>query len=180
MSNSHENSKMRNTTFLLPLLLVSFLVSPYIQSQVHFINGRYMTEWLILGPIPGINLEEDYLASVNGESKIEPKVGDSFKTKDEIKLTWKRHQSAHRLVDLLPILGSYQHPDDYPFDDSTAYAFAYIDSPKADDDIQFMIGKDDGAAVWINGKNVYLNPENSSHRYDDGIFRSSVNYFLDV
>ena len=125
-----------------------------------------MTDWLILGPVPGIDLEEDYLVEVGGESHIEPKEEDKFLTKDGKFLTWTRYQSEKDLIDFLKAIGLGLN--------STVYAFSYIEISKEDDDVQFYIGKDDGAAVWIEGRRVYLNPENSPHLYNDEVFHTKL------
>ena len=135
-------------------------------TQTHQIDGQHMTDWLILGPFEGLDLQHDYLADYGGESKITPKAGDSVQTKDGQTLTWIRHQSDKNLIDFLAVLG--QH------DNSTAYAFAHIEAPTDDDDVQFFIGKDDGAAVWMGAKQAYMNPENSPHYYDHKVFKANL------
>jgi len=125
-----------------------------------------MNDWLILGPISGIDLEKDYLEAAGGESQIEPKEGDKFETEDGQSLTWTRNQSNQDLIDFLAVLGQKEN--------STAYAFAYIQSPAEGLNAQFLIGKDDGAAVWLGENRVYLNPENSPHIYDDEVFYSEL------
>ena len=75
--------KFRSLFFYFFLCL--FCLAGY--TQTHKIDGQYMTDWLILGPIAGIDLEEDYLAEVGGESEIMPKEGDTFKTKDQVTRT---------------------------------------------------------------------------------------------
>jgi serine phosphatase RsbU (regulator of sigma subunit)/ligand-binding sensor domain-containing protein len=155
---------MKFRSLSLYFFLCLFCLAGY--AQTHQIDGQYMTDWLILGPFEGIDLQHDYLADYGGESKIEPKAGDSVQTRDGQTLMWTRHQSDKSLIDFLAILG--QH------DNSTAYAFTHIEAPADDDDVQFFIGKDDGAAVWLDDIRVYINPENKPHYYDDETFNSAV------
>ena len=55
----------------------------YSKAQIHYVNGKHMTSWLILGPIPGIDLEKDYLKEFGGENKLNQKKGILFKLKVE-------------------------------------------------------------------------------------------------
>ncbi|MAT75255.1 hypothetical protein CMK14_08940, partial [Candidatus Poribacteria bacterium] len=62
---------MKFRSLSLYFFLCLFCLAGY--AQTHPVNGQYMTDWLILGPVAGIDLKEDYLAEVGGESQIEPK-----------------------------------------------------------------------------------------------------------
>ena len=92
---------MKRIHFNFCVLLIFVLIPCYGQTQVHTANGIFMNDWLILGPISGIDLEKDYLEAAGGESQIEPKEGDKFETEDGQSLTWTRNQSNQDLIDFL-------------------------------------------------------------------------------
>ena len=57
----------------------------------------------------------------------------------------------------------------YNLEWAVAYAFTYIYSPKARD-VTFVTGSDDAIAVWVNGKQVYLYPEQRGAQPDQDRF----------
>ncbi len=106
---------------------------------IHPVDGEYIREWLVLGPFPQDDLEQDFLVDVGGEVNIEPKEGDTVVTTQGDTLTWKRHQTNQGVVDLLNVVGNYQH--------ATAYAFCTLKSD-AERKSQVLLGSDDGVAKW--------------------------------
>jgi serine phosphatase RsbU (regulator of sigma subunit) len=113
---------------------------------VHIVNDEYVTEWLVLGPLFPDSLEKDFLAAGGGELNIEPKEGESIITIEGDTLRWKHFRSKQQIVDFLKAIGNYQN--------ATAYAYCTIYSDPGGRK-QFLIGSDDGVAVWINGEKVH-------------------------
>ena len=96
-------SKMKKKSVYIYFIFGLFFGLHNISAEVQSVNGRYMTDWLILGPISGIDLEKDYLSKNGGESQIEPKEGDKFETNDDRILTWTRYRSPQDFVDFLVV-----------------------------------------------------------------------------
>jgi len=116
------------------------------------IDGKYIKEWLILGPFFPDDLEKDFLAEVGGEENIEPKEGDTIITSDGRTLTWRRYEAKGEVIDLLDAIGKYEH--------TTAYAFCVLQTPTPDfilaqsdtaENAEVHLGITDGVAVWVNG-----------------------------
>lgn len=149
---------------LLFVLFCQFML-PVAQAQndvpSHAIDGEYIKEWLVLGPFFPDDLEKDFLVDVGGEANIEPKEGDTFATAQGDTLTWKRYQTQGSLIELLHVVGSYEH--------AVTYAFCTLRS-EAEGKVQILLGSDDGASVWINGKKVHHNPVYRSLTFDDDMF----------
>ena len=129
---------------------------PVAQAQnevpIHAVDGEYIKEWLVLGPFFPDDLEKDFLVDGGGEANIEPKEGDTFATAQGDTLTWKRYRTNRSFVDLLNVVGNYEH--------ATAYAFCILKS-NVEGKNQILLGSDDGVAVWINGKRAHYNPSST-------------------
>jgi len=138
---------MKRVGFLILLFLVSYLST---SAQINKIGyGKFIKNWLILGPFPGREIDQDYLESIGGESSIDPKVGDIVETKQGKSLAWSFYGSQDNTINLLKAIGNYENV--------TAYAFCYV---KSDRDLKselFSLGGDDQTAVWFNGKLVNQN-----------------------
>jgi ligand-binding sensor domain-containing protein len=115
--------------------------------MIPLVNNRYLTEWLILGPFSGKDLERDFLADVGGEANICPKEGDAVITPDGKRLIWRRYVSQEDFVDLIDAMGDYESV--------TAYTFCEIVSPKTQK-LEMLVGSNNGVKVWLNGDMVYL------------------------
>ena len=142
---------------------------PVAQAQNGFpsqpLDGTYLREWLLLGPfIPG-DLAQDFLAAAGGEAQVDPQAGDRVVTARGDTLVWKHYQSPENVVDLLNAVGQVQH--------AAAYAFCTLDSDSAGE-YQMLLGSDDGAAVWINGKRVHYNPAARSLFLDQDRFEADI------
>ena len=98
--------------------LVSYLST---SAQINKIGyGKFIKNWLILGPFPGREIDQDYLESIGGESSIDPKVGDIVETKQGKSLAWSVYGSQDNTINLLKAIGNYENV--------TAYAFCYVKS----------------------------------------------------
>ena len=138
---------MKRTSFL----ILFFLILPLFPSaQINKISyGKFIKDWLILGPFPGMGIDQDYLESVGGESNIGPKAGDMVETKQGEPLTWNLYRSQENIINLLKAIGNYESV--------TAYAFCYVESERDLKAELFSLGSDDRTAVWFNGKLVDQN-----------------------
>ena len=152
----------RNLSFVLFYLFM--LTAAYTQNDVplHSVDGKYIKEWLVLGPFFPDALHTDFLADVDGEANIEPKEGDTVITTQGDTLTWKPHQTNRNIIDLLDVVGN--------FDNATAYAICILKSA-VDGKNQVLLGSDDGAAVWINGKRVHYNNATRPLSFDHDEFK---------
>jgi|GEM_PF-568260 len=139
----------------------------------HSIDGEYIKEWLLLGPLFPDDLETDFLADVGGEANVGPREGDTVTAADGRNLVWKRHKSKRGVIDLLDAVGDHEH--------ATAYAFCVLESETAGD-AEVLLGSDDGVAVWINGERVHSNYIDRSLSLDEDDFevdlRANVNRCL--
>lgn len=114
---------------------------------IHAIDGDYIREWLVLGPLFPNDLEIDFLADVGGETNVQPQEGDIITIADGKELTWERHQTKGNIIHLHDIFG-------YPQSEPTVYAACILQSQTTNDAlISFSSGGD--SVVWINGQQVY-------------------------
>ena len=153
----------------LNLIFLFALVLPFVATAqnvpIHPVDGEYIKEWLVLGPFFPNDLEIDFLADVGGETKIEPKEGDTVKTADGKTLMWKRYSSKSDIIDLGRAVGIYDY--------ATAYAFCVLRSDGAGD-AQIHLRSDDGAAVWINSSQIYHNPISRRITFDENMFEANL------
>jgi len=112
------------------------------------LSDEYLTEWLLLGPFDGTDLEQDYLASVGGEANIQPKEADTITTTDGKTLTWKRYASSTDTVNLTAGIGSHENV--------MAYAVCNIISPKTQT-LEARLQSNDYVKMWFNGQQVHAN-----------------------
>nr|MBC8231096.1 carboxypeptidase regulatory-like domain-containing protein [bacterium] len=129
------------------------------------IDGKYIKEWLILGPFFPDDLEKDFLADVGGEANIQPQEGDTVITAEGKTLMWQRYQSKADIVNMQDSFGEHEY--------ATAYAFCVLQS-EVTGDVEIRLGSDSGVAVWINGERVHLFPDNRSLDLDQDIFYADL------
>ena len=153
----------RNLSFLLFCLFIQPIAHAQNEVPIHPVDGEYIKEWLVLGPFFPDDLEKDFLADVGGEANIEPKEGASVVTAPGDTLRWKRYQTQSSFIALRHAVGSYEH--------ATAYAFCNLRS-EVEEKVEILLGSDDGASVWINGKQVHDNPVHRSLTLDEDRFEA--------
>jgi hypothetical protein len=113
------------------------------------VQGEFMKEWLLLGPIPAADgvpgeaesraaFERDYLASLE---RFEPVVRI-----DDVDYEWAVHRSYTGIIDLRRFWS-----DEPLTEHVSCYAWAQIDMP-AEIDALLGFGTDDAAKVWLNGE----------------------------
>lgn len=119
-----------------------------------------VNDWLVLDAVPShITMNDskptkeateqmDQLlgtAYLPDEAGLTPKVGASVKT-DSGTYMWKRVQGT--TLDFQKLLPGGPH------NNAVTYAAAWVDSPRAVSDAVLHLASDDGAVVWLNGRQV--------------------------
>jgi predicted NACHT family NTPase len=114
-------------------------------------------QWLILAPIAlgtgqsgaeGLDIEQ-----IEGEGQLRPKAGETRSTGGG-ELKWRQVASADYddyVIDFNAILGR-------EITQSVAYAVCYLQSEAEQRGLQMLVGSDDEAKVYLNGKQVYKAP----------------------
>ncbi|HYE33336.1 MAG TPA: two-component regulator propeller domain-containing protein [Methylomirabilota bacterium] len=109
------------------------------------IDGQFAREWLVLGPFPARDLNNDLLANAGGEAAARPREGDTVKTKEGGELAWKRVKSARDVVDLERSFTNLSW--------SLFYAYCEVDSPHRLETAVRLNAAPHGA-VWLNGERI--------------------------
>jgi len=108
-------------------------------------------KWLILAPIAlaigqtgaeGLNAEQ-----IEGEARLRPKSGDGAATASG-RLNWQEVAQEDFLIDFNLILGRERTW-------SVAYAVCYIRSETEQGGLQMLVGSNDEAKVYLNGKQIH-------------------------
>ncbi|MBC8230583.1 hypothetical protein H8E77_13630, partial [bacterium] len=135
------------------------------------LSDEYLTEWLLLGPFDGTDLEQDYLASVGGEADVQPKEDNTITTTDGKMLSWKRYASSTDTVNLTTGIGSHENV--------TAYAVCNIISSKTQT-LEARLQSNDYVKMWLNGQQVHANL--TTHGGDFDLFpvtlKTGINHCL--
>jgi dipeptidyl aminopeptidase/acylaminoacyl peptidase len=108
-------------------------------------------DWLVLGPVP---LMEEHRGAkaladqqLDGEANLEPKAGDPVPGSE---LVWHaRHLGAGFVLDFMDIFRGKKT------DDSVAYAVCYLFTDKKFDGLKMLVGSDDQAKIYLNGKVIH-------------------------
>jgi signal transduction histidine kinase/ligand-binding sensor domain-containing protein/DNA-binding response OmpR family regulator len=134
-------------------------------TPVHTVNGTYVREWLVIGPFPSDDLQADFLAAAGGEAGINPKEGDTVRTRAGKELSWKRYRSPEDYVMLQSVFASTER--------TIAYAFCTLQSG-ADEESEFRFGCEDSASVLVNGAKVQDVPDRGGFTFDNHIFEVPI------
>ena len=111
-------------------------------------------KWLILAPIPlatgqsgatGLDCEQ-----IEGEGRLWPKAGEARHLGGR-ELKWQEAALDDYLIDFNAVLGQVTTQ-------SVAYAVCYLRSEAEQHGLQMLVGSDDEAKVYLNGKQVYKVP----------------------
>ena len=153
---------------IIPIISIFFIMTMYAGSEdasesasyQGLQHDKFMTKWLVLGPIPISDGESnpseevqkeafaaDFLAEQDGESAIHPEPGLVHKIGDE-EYTWQLIHADSDIVNLVEIYGEKEFV--------VAYAWAEIEVPETTK-VLLGIGSDDGVKIWINGELVHEN-----------------------
>ncbi len=110
----------------------------------------FIRDWLLLAPIPlaGENTGADEIdkQQVPNEAALKPKAGDAVTVGGKA-LTWRKVTAKDYFFDVNVILGGAN-------ENVTAYAVAYVVAPKEVTGAQLLMGSNDQAKVYLNGKEV--------------------------
>jgi WD40 repeat protein/serine/threonine protein kinase len=108
-------------------------------------------QWLILAPIAlaagqsgaeGLDVEQ-----VEGEGRLRPKAGEARSSAGG-ELKWRELALKDYVIDFNALLGQVR-------EHSVAYAVCYLRSEAEQHGLQMLVGSDDEAKVYLNGKQVY-------------------------
>jgi eukaryotic-like serine/threonine-protein kinase len=110
--------------------------------------------WLILAPIAlatGQSGEEGLdWEQVEGEGRLQPKAGETSSIGNS-ELKWQEVEVEDYAIDFTETLGRWATW-------SVAYAVCYIRSEAEQRGLRMLVGSDDEAKVYLNGKQVYRSP----------------------
>jgi len=122
----------------------------------------FIRDWLMLAPIPlaqeGAGAEYIVADQVANESALKPKAGDTAKVKDK-ELTWKKVQSKDYFFDFNETLGS-------PQENVAGYLVAYAVCEEELTGVTALIGNNDQARLYLNGKEIFKYTEGSTLEKD--------------
>jgi hypothetical protein len=111
-------------------------------------------QWLILAPIHlpptqrgavGLDIEQ-----IERESHLRPRAGASWSIRGG-QLKWREVALTNEVIDFNAILGQVT-------EQSVAYAVCYLWSEAEQQGLQMLVGSDDEAKVYLNGKQIYRYP----------------------
>jgi hypothetical protein len=110
-------------------------------------------QWLVLAPIAlatgqsggeGLDIEQ-----IESEGQLRPKAGEARSIGgDELK--WREVALTNEVIDFNTLLGQGTTQ-------SVAYAVCYLQSEAEQRGLQMLVGNDDEAKIYLNGKQVYTN-----------------------
>jgi hypothetical protein len=109
----------------------------------------FIRDWLLLAPFPiaeSSGADEIDKKQVENEAALKPKAGDKQKvgTREE---TWKAVKAKEFSIDLNQTIGT-------PNEDVVGYLVTYVVADKDMSDLTLLIGSNDEAKVYLNGKEV--------------------------
>ena len=111
-------------------------------------------QWLVLAPIAlatgqsgaeGLDIEQ-----IVGEGQLRPKAGEA-RSIGGGELKWREVALTNEVIDFNALLG-------HETTQSVAYAVCYLRSEAEQRGLQMLVGSDDEAKVYLNGKQVYKCP----------------------
>ena len=150
-SRAHDlslpNRPVQHWIWLSLLLAAVIIPLPRLEGAVptHSADGGFIKDWLVLGPFPAQDLQQDFLADAGGENMVRPEEGISVTAKDGSRRTWQRFRSAEDFVKLERVFGV--------LDQVVAYAYCELQSDRAGEG-EIRVAADHGAVVWFNGNEV--------------------------
>jgi WD40 repeat protein len=125
------------------------------QERQRIVRARdSIRQWLILAPIAlatgqsggeGLDIEQ-----IAGEGQLRPKVGEA-RSIGGGELKWREVALTNEVIDFNALLGQETTQ-------SVAYAVCYLRSEAEQRGVQILVGSDDEAKVYLNGKQVYKCP----------------------
>jgi len=143
---------MRKAAIVCTLMVLPFLTG-VVQAggKTGLDSDGFITNWLLLAPIPfaqGKDAAESLDAElIPNEAKLQPKAGDKVKV-NGVELTWTAISAMDYFFNISDIVGGTDT------DNKVAYAVTYVSADKEMKDVRLLIGSDDQAKVYFNGKQV--------------------------
>ncbi len=131
-------------------------------------RSKFITDWLILGPVPvksAGELDKDFLAGYKGEENLKPSSGDSISISGNM-FKW----TEVTCKDIVDLQKYYQRSRN---EDAVAYAYAKINMKK-DGKVYFYLGSDDGIKVRLNGKTVHRVLKDRALLLDEDFFEGDM------
>lgn len=111
----------------------------------------FIRHWLVLAPIPCrppvSGPAELQRRQLGDESRLRPKADQKVKVSDR-ELAWKRVESPEFFIDFRRLAG------DGPAEDAVAYAVCYLHADTDLKGLRLLMGSNDQAKVYLNGKAV--------------------------
>ena len=108
-------------------------------------------QWLILAPIALANgqsgAEGLEIEQIAGEGQLRPKAGETASIVGG-ELKWRQVALTNEVIDFNALLG-------HKTTQSVAYAVCYLRSEAEQRGLQMLVGSDDEAKIYLNGKQVY-------------------------
>ena len=154
-----------NLSFVLFCFFMLQVAHAQNNAPIHPVDGEYITEWLVLGPFFPDDLDKDFLVGAGGEANVHPEAGDAVISAQGDTLRWRRHFSLSSIINLDQAVTQR--------DSMTVYAFSILQSA-AEEKVQFLLGSNNGVAVWINGEQVHHNPVDRNVTVDEDVFEASL------
>jgi hypothetical protein len=109
----------------------------------------FIRHWLVLAPFElgqeDAGDSEIVKDQIKEEGKIRPKAGDKVKIGAQER-AWKEHTAGKYYLDFREFVGKE------PFEDVVGYAVAYVWSESEQKGLKLLIGSNDQAKVYLNGK----------------------------
>jgi hypothetical protein len=113
-------------------------------------EGQFFQSWLLAGSFHIESFDEyppDFLGPIGGEASARPFPGMTFTDTTGVERMWIKYDSPTKgEVDFLTIFD--------PNITAVAYAYCVIESPSKQE-VTALLGSNDGATVWCNGKEVH-------------------------
>ena len=109
----------------------------------------FIRDWLMLAPFSiaeSTGADEIDKKQIENEAALKPKAGDKQKISGREE-TWKAIKSKESTVDLNATIGT-------PNEDVVGYLVTYVVADKEMPDVTLLIGSNDEAKVYLNGKEV--------------------------
>ena len=109
----------------------------------------FIRDWLMLAPFPiaeSSGADEIDKKQVENEATLKPKAGDKQKVGDK-EAAWKAVRAKDFSLDLNDAVGT-------PNEDVVGYLVTYVVADKEMPDLTLLVGSNDEAKVYLNGKEV--------------------------
>jgi WD40 repeat protein/serine/threonine protein kinase len=136
-------------------------------------------QWLILAPISlatgQTGMEGLDIQQIEGEGQLRPRAGEP-KSIVGGESKWRMVSLTNEVIDFNAILGRLT-------EHSVAYAVCYLQSEAEQRGLQMLVGSDDAAKVYLNGKQIYrsLSPRPFSpeqERVPDVVLKAGLNVLV--